>query len=141
LQSIAKGQLDLGKLDDEEEKKHQEEVGKDFESVLNQIKEVLKDKISEVRLSHHLTESPACLVSDVYGMSLNMERIMKEAGQKMNFGKKPIFEINPDHALVQCLKAEQDYTRFADLTQILFDWAIQAEEAASSTIRRRSSAS
>jgi molecular chaperone HtpG len=80
LQSIAKGQLDLGKLDDEEEKKHQEEVDKDFESVLNQIKEVLKDKISEVRLSHRLTESPACLVSDVYGVSLNMERIMKEAG-------------------------------------------------------------
>jgi molecular chaperone HtpG len=127
LQSVAKGQLDLGELDDEEEKKHQEEVGKDFESVLNQIKEALKDKISEVRLSHRLTESPACLVSDVYGMSLNMERIMKETGQKMNFGKKPIFEINPDHALVQRLKAEQDDTRFADLAQILFDQAILAE--------------
>ncbi|EIC29952.1 MULTISPECIES: molecular chaperone HtpG [Methylomicrobium] len=127
LQSVAKGQLDLGKLDDEEEKKHQEEVGKDFESVLNQIKEVLKDKISEVRLSHRLTESPACLVSDVYGMSLNMERIMKETGQKMNFGKKPIFEINPDHTLVQRLRAEQDDARFADLAQILFDQAILAE--------------
>ncbi|MGZ8201181.1 MAG: molecular chaperone HtpG [Methylosarcina sp.] len=127
LQSVAKGQLDLGKLDDEEEKKHQEEVSKDFESVLNQIKEVLTDKVSEVRLSHRLTESPACLVSDVYGMSLNMERIMKEAGQKMSFGNKPIFEINPDHALVQRLKAEQDDTRFADLTHILFDQAILAE--------------
>jgi molecular chaperone HtpG len=127
LQSVAKGQLDLGKLDDEEEKKHQEEVSKDFESVLSQIKDVLADKISEVRLSHRLTESPACLVSDIYGMSLNMERIMKEAGQKMNFGKKPIFEINPDHALVQRLKTEQDDTRFADLTQILFDQAILAE--------------
>jgi molecular chaperone HtpG len=127
LQSVAKGQLDLGKLDDEEEKKHQEEVSKDFESVLNQIKEVLADKVSEVRLSHRLTESPACLVSDIYGMSLNMERIMKEAGQKMSFGKKPIFEINPDHALVQRLKAEQDDARFADLTQILFDQAILAE--------------
>ncbi|WP_374089500.1 molecular chaperone HtpG [Methylomicrobium lacus] len=127
LQSVAKGQLDLGKLDDEEEKKHQEEVSKDFESVLTQIKDVLADKVSEVRLSHRLTESPACLVSDVYGMSLNMERIMKEAGQKMNFGKKPIFEINPDHALVQRLKAEQDDSRFADLTHILFDQAILAE--------------
>jgi molecular chaperone HtpG len=68
LQPVAKGQLALGKLDDEEEKKHQEEVGKDCESVLNQTKEVLKDKISEVRLSHRLTESPACLVSDVYGL-------------------------------------------------------------------------
>jgi molecular chaperone HtpG len=127
LQSVAKGQLDLGKLDDEEEKKHQEEVSKDFESVLNQIKEVLGDKVSEVRVSHRLTESPACLVSDVYGMSLNMERIMKEAGQKMSFGKKPIFEINPDHSVIQRLKAEQDDARFADLTHILFDQAILAE--------------
>jgi len=127
LQSVAKGQLDLGKLDDGEEKKHQEEVSKDFESVLTQIKDVLADKVSEVRLSHRLTESPACLVSDVYGMSLNMERIMKEAGQNMSFGKKPIFEINPDHALVLRLKAEQDDSRFADLTHILFDQAILAE--------------
>jgi molecular chaperone HtpG len=127
LQSVAKGNLDLGKLDDEEEKKHQEEVSKDFETVLKQIKDVLADKVSEVRLSHRLTESPACLVSDVYGMSLNMERIMKEAGQSMNFGKKPIFEINPDHALVLRMKSEQDDTRFADLTHILFDQAILAE--------------
>ncbi|MDO9239378.1 MAG: molecular chaperone HtpG, partial [Methylicorpusculum sp.] len=94
LQSVAKGDLDLGKLEDEEEKKEQETVNKDFESVLSQIKEALKDKVSEVRLSHRLTDSPACLVSDVYGMSLNMERIMKEAGQKMP-GSKPIFELNP----------------------------------------------
>ncbi len=127
LQSVAKGELDLGKLDDEEEKKHQEEISKDFESVLNQIKDVLADKVSEVRLSHRLTESPACLVSDVYGMSLNMERIMKEAGQNMGFGRKPIFEINPDHPLVVRLKAEQDDARFADLTHILFDQAILAE--------------
>lgn len=127
LQSVAKGELDLGKLDDEEEKKHQEEISKDFESVLKQIKDVLADKVSEVRLSHRLTESPACLVSDVYGMSLNMERIMKEAGQNMGFGRKPIFEINPDHSLVVRLKAEQDDARFADLTHILFDQAILAE--------------
>jgi len=127
LQSVAKGNLDLGKLDDEEEKKHQEEISKDFESVLKQIQDVLGDKVSEVRLSHRLTESPACLVSDVYGMSLNMERIMKEAGQNMNFGKKPIFEINPDHALVLRMKSEPDDMRFADLTHILFDQAILAE--------------
>jgi len=127
LQSVAKGTLDLGKLDDEEEKKHQEEISKDFESVLKQIKDVLADKVSEVRVSHRLTESPACLVSDAYGMSLNMERIMKEAGQSMNFGKKPIFEINPNHALVARMKTEQDDARFADLTHILFDQAILAE--------------
>jgi len=128
LQSVAKGELDLSELGEtEEDKKAQEEVTQDFESVLKQIKEVLADKVSEVRLSHRLTESPACLVSDVYGMSLNMERIMKEAGQSMNFGKKPIFELNPTHALVAKLKNEQDDARFGDLTHILFDQAILAE--------------
>ncbi len=129
LQSVAKGDLNLGDLaDTEEEKAQQEEVTKDFESVITQIKEVLADKVSEVRLSHRLTESPACLVADVYGMSLNMERIMKEAGQSMGFGgKKPVFEINPTHPLVVKLKAEQDDARFADLSHILFDQAILSE--------------
>jgi len=127
LQSVAKGELDLGQLDSEEDKKAQEEINHDFESVLKQIKDVLKDKVSDVRVSHRLTESPACLVSDVYGMSLNMERIMKEAGQSMNFGSKPIFEINPNHALLAKLKNEQDDSRFGDLVHILFDQAILAE--------------
>lgn len=128
LQSVAKGELDLAALGDtEEDKKAQEEANKDFESVLKQIKDVLGDKVSEVRLTHRLTESPACLVSDAYGMSLNMERIMKEAGQNFGFGRKPIFEINPEHALVDKLKAEQDDERFGDLTHILFDQAILAE--------------
>jgi molecular chaperone HtpG len=126
LQSVAKGDLDLGSLEDEEEKKEQETVNKDFESVLSQIKEALKDKVSEVRLSHRLTNSPACLVSDVYGMSLNMERIMKEAGQKMP-GSKPIFELNPHHQLVTRLKEEQDDQRFDDLAHILFDQAVLSE--------------
>ena len=127
LQSVAKGDLDLDTLETEEDKKAQEEVNKDFEAVLKQIKDVLAEKVSEVRLSHRLTESPACLVADVYGMSLNMERIMKDAGQLMGMGKKPIFEINPTHPLVVRMKAEQDDTRFADLTHILFDQAILSE--------------
>jgi len=127
LQSVAKGDLDLGSLDAEEDKAAQEEVNKDFEAVIKQIKEVLGEKVSEVRLSHRLTESPACLVADVYGMSLNMERIMKDAGQLMGMGRKPIFEINPTHPLVVRMKAEQDDTRFADLTHILFDQAILSE--------------
>jgi len=127
LQSVAKGDLDLGSLDAEEDKAAQEEVNKDFEAVIKQIKEVLGEKVSEVRLSHRLTESPACLVADVYGMSLNMERIMKDAGQLMGMGRKPIFEINPTHPLVVRMKAEQDDARFADLTHILFDQAILSE--------------
>jgi len=129
LQSVAKGDLDLGVLDSEEDKTAQEEVNKDFETVLKQIKDVLADKVSEVRLSHRLTESPACLVADVYGMSLNMERIMKDAGQGlgMGMGRKPIFELNPTHPLVVRMKEEQDDSRFADLTHILFDQAILSE--------------
>ncbi|WP_347989628.1 molecular chaperone HtpG [Methylomonas sp. AM2-LC] len=131
LQSIAKGELDLDKFDTEEEKQHQEEVGKDYEAVLKQMQEVLQDKVSEVRLSHRLTDSPACLVTGVYDMSLNMERIMKEAGQSLNMmgmgGSKPAFEINPDHALVKAIKNEQDDGRFADITHILFDQAILSE--------------
>lgn len=131
LQSIAKGELDLEKFDTEEDKKHQEEVSQDFESVLKQIKEVLADKVSDVRVSHRLTNSPACLVTGVYDMSLNMERIMKEAGQNFNLmgmgGSKPIFEVNPDHALVKALKSEQDDARFADISHILFDQAILSE--------------
>ncbi|MEY3881041.1 MAG: hypothetical protein RIQ94_1837 [Pseudomonadota bacterium] len=127
LQSVAKGDLDLGILDAEEDKEAQEEVSKNFESVLKQIKDVLADKVSDVRLSHRLTESPACLVADVYGMSLNMERIMKDAGQGMGMGRKPIFELNPTHPLVVRMKEEQDDNRFADLTHILFDQAILSE--------------
>ncbi len=129
LQSVAKGDLNLGALEDEEDKEKQEEVNKDFESVITQIKEVLGDKVSDVRLSHRLTESPACLVADVYGMSLNMERIMKDAGQMMGMGmgRKPVFEINPHHALITRLKAEQDDARFSDLTHILLDQAVLSE--------------
>ncbi len=129
LQSVAKGDLDSAILDGEEDKAAQEEVSKDFEAVLKQIKEVLGDKVSEVRLSHRLTESPACLVADVYGMSLNMERIMKDAGQglSMGMGRKPIFELNPTHPLVIKMKDEQDDSRFADLAHILFDQAILSE--------------
>lgn len=132
LQSVAKGELDLGKLDDEENKEEQEAANKDFESVIKQIKEILGDKVSDVRLSQRLTDSPACLVTEDFGMSLNMERIMKEAGQSMSMmggmgGSKPIFELNPEHALVSRMKEEQDDDRFADLTNILFDQAILSE--------------
>lgn len=131
LQSVAKGELDLDKLDTEEEKKEKEETNKDFEAVLKQMKEVLGDKVSEVRTTNRLTDSPACLVTGDNDMSLNMERIMKEAGQSMNMmgmgGSKPIFEINPTHALVSTIKDEQDDARFADITHILFDQAILSE--------------
>ena len=131
LQSVAKGELDLDKLDTEEDKKEKEETSKDFESILKQMKDVLGDKVSDVRITNRLTNSPACLVTGDDEMSLNMERIMKEAGQSMNMmgmgGTKPIFEINATHALVSSIKEEQDDARFADITNILFDQAILSE--------------
>ncbi len=131
LQSVAKGELDLEKFDTEEDKKDQEETNKDFESVIKQMQEVLGDKVNEVRITHRLTDSPACLVTGDHDMSLNMERIMKEAGQDFNMmgmgGSKPILEVNPGHALVASIKDEQDDDRFADITQILFDQAILSE--------------
>ena len=131
LQSVAKGELDLDKLDTEEEKKEKEDTTKDFEAILKQMKEVLGDKVSEVRVTNRLTDSPACLVTGDHDMSLNMERIMKEAGQSMNMmgmgGSKPIFEINPTHALVTSIKNEQDDERFSDITNVLFDQAILSE--------------
>jgi molecular chaperone HtpG len=126
LQSVAKGDLDLGKLEGEEEKKEIEEVGKDFQATLDKIKKSLGERVSDVRLSHRLTDSPACLVSEVYGMSRTMERIMKAAGQSAP-SSKPIFEINPGHPLIARLKDEGDEQRFDDLTQILFDQSVLSE--------------
>jgi len=96
------------------------------------MKEVLGEKVSEVRITNRLTDSPACLVTGDNDMSLNMERIMKEAGQSMDMmgmggSTKPIFEINPIHALVTNIKDEPDDDRFADITNILFDQAILSE--------------
>lgn len=131
MQSVAKGELDLDKLDTQDEKKEKEATNKDFASVLKQMKEVLGDKVSEVRTTNRLTDSPACLVMGDHDMSLNMERIMKEAGQvkdMLGAGKsKPIFEINPTHALVTTIKDEPDDQRFADITTVLFDQAILSE--------------
>jgi len=131
LQSVAKGELDLSKLGSEEEKdaekENQEKTSEQYKDLVEKVKKILDNKVSEVRISNRLTESAACLVSEVYGMSLNMERIMKEAGQAMPGASKPIFEINPDHALVSRLNNEADQQRFEDLTNILFDQAVLSE--------------
>jgi molecular chaperone HtpG len=128
LQSIAKGDLDLGTLEDETDKQHKEEATKELQPLIDRIKNVLGDKVSEVKISARLTDSPACLVSDNYGMSRTMERIMKSAGQDIPTSK-PVFELNPDHPLVIKLKAESDDARFGDLTHILYDQAVLGEGA------------
>jgi len=126
LQSIARGDLDLGALEDEKEKEDIKEVGKDFESVVERIKKSLDGKVADVRVSHRLTESPTCLVSEAYGMNRTMERILKEAGQNVPTSK-PVLEINPHHSLITKLKDETDDARFNDLTHILFDQAVLSE--------------
>ena len=126
LQDVTRGELDLGKLDSEEEKKQHEEIDKQAEPLLKRLKDSLGDAVSEVRTTHRLTDSPACLSIAEHDMGAQMRKIMEAAGQKMpEF--KPIFEINPAHPLVAKLDAEADEARFNDLAAILFDQASLAE--------------
>jgi molecular chaperone HtpG len=126
LQSVAKGDLDLGELDDEQEKKAHEEIDKNFEDLVSRVKENLGDQVKDVRITHRLTDSPACLVVDDQDMSANLERMLKAAGQEVG-GTKPIFELNPEHPMVVRLKDEKDDARFSDWSSILFDQATLAE--------------
>jgi len=126
IENVTKGELNLGKLEDEEEKAAKEKVDESFKGVLEQIKTCLGDKVKDVRTTHRLTSSPSCLVADEHDMSANLERILKSAGQNIS-GSKPIFEINPEHPLLQRLKDESDDERFNELTHVLFDQALLAE--------------
>jgi molecular chaperone HtpG len=124
LQSVAKGDLDLGQLEDDEEKKAQEKESGDFQELATKMKEVLGEQVKDVRVTFRLTESPACLVADEHDMSGNLERLLKSAGQKVP-NSKPFLEINPHHPMVQRLKYEE--SKFADWSRILFDQALLAE--------------
>ncbi|MDN5836890.1 MAG: molecular chaperone HtpG, partial [Nitrosospira sp.] len=124
LQSVAKGSLDLGKLEDEADKKEQEKEADEYKELTEKIKTTLGEQVKDVRVTLRLTESPACLVADSHDMSGNLERLLKSAGQKVNH-TKPILEINPYHPMIQRLKSEQ--THFADWSHILFDQALLAE--------------
>ncbi|GBL46873.1 chaperone protein HtpG [Sulfuriferula multivorans] len=126
LQSVAKGDLDLGKLADEEEKKEQAQEADAFKELTDKIKEALGEQVKEVRITHRLTSSPACLVAGEHDMGANLERLLKAAGQNVP-GSKPILEINPKHALVQRLKDQADSDKFSDWSAILFDQALLAE--------------
>ena len=127
LVSVAKGDLDLGKLEDETEKKQHEETETQFKELVEKMKSALADKAKDVRVTFRLTDSPACLVADEHEMSGNLMRMLKAAGQAAPEAK-PILEINPDHPLVQKLKYEE--AKFADWSHILFDQAMLAEGGA-----------
>ena len=126
LQSVAKGELDLGTLEDVEEKKAREQEVDAFKDFTAKMQTALGEQVKEVRISHRLTDSPACLVVDAQAMGMNLERMLKAAGQNVPMSK-PILEVNPQHALVALLKDEADATRFNDLSQILLDQALLAE--------------
>ena len=126
LQSIAKGELDLGKLADEAEKKEQEKESSEHKDLVEKIQKSLGERVKEVRVTLRLTDSPACLVADQHDLGANLERLLKAAGQKVP-STKPILEINPRHPLVQRLKYETDDERFNDWSHVLFDQALLSE--------------
>lgn len=126
LVSIAKGDLDLGKLEDEQEKEQVEQAADEYKDVLERMQAALGDKVKEVRMSHRLTRSPSCLVLEEHDMAMHMQKILQQAGHSLPVSK-PILEINPGHALVQRLKAEGDEQRFSDWSHVLFDQAMLSE--------------
>jgi molecular chaperone HtpG len=126
LQSVTKGGLDLGKVGGEAARQEVEKEADEHKGLLDRIRGVLKDRASDVRVTHRLTDSPACLVSDEHGISTNLERMLKAAGQNVP-SSKPVLEINLRHPLVQRLKDESDENRFTDWSHILFDQATLAE--------------
>ncbi|HCN90682.1 MAG TPA: molecular chaperone HtpG, partial [Oxalobacteraceae bacterium] len=127
LVSVAKGDLDLGKLEDEAEKKQHEETEAQYKELVDKMKAALEDKAKDVRITFRLTDSPACLVADEHELSGNLMRMLKAAGQNAP-ESKPILEINPDHPLVRRLKYEE--AKFGDWSHILFDQAMLAEGGA-----------
>nr|WP_164503171.1 molecular chaperone HtpG [Nitrosomonas sp. JL21] len=124
LQSVAKGGLDLGGLEDEAEKEQREKEINDYQELIEKMKSVLEEQVKDVRITFRLTESPACLVADTFDMGGNLERLLKSAGQKITH-TKPILEINPYHPMMQRLKTEMN--NFEDWSHIIFDQALLAE--------------
>ncbi|MBA5635711.1 molecular chaperone HtpG [Duganella sp. LX20W] len=126
LVSVAKGGLDLGKLEDEAEKKEHEETETSYKDLVAKMKEALGEKAKDVRVTFRLTDSPACLVADEHELSGNLLRMLKAAGQNAP-DSKPILEINPNHPLVTRLKYQDAGSQFNDWAHILFDQAMLAE--------------
>ncbi|MBT3045671.1 MAG: molecular chaperone HtpG [Candidatus Thiodiazotropha sp.] len=126
LQSVAKGALDLGELEDKEEKESTEQQTEEHKALLQRMQDVLGEAVKEIRVSQRLTDSPACLVVEEHDMSANLARVLKSVGQDAP-QTKPIMEINATHPLVERLEGEEDGDRFGDLTKVLFDQAQLAE--------------
>ena len=126
LRDITKGELDLGAMDTEEEKAKHKEADEKAKPLLERLKTALGERVSEVRVTHRLTDSPACLATGEFELGLQMRKIMEAAGQAVP-ASKPIFEVNVEHPLMVRLDREQDEDRFGDLAAILFEQACLAE--------------
>jgi molecular chaperone HtpG len=128
LVSVAKGELDLGKLQDKEEEEAAKKVEDEYKDLVKRVQEALGDDVKEVRVSHRLTESPSCLVLETHEMPIHLQQVMKQAGHEMPVSK-PILEVNPDHVLVARLRQEQDDARFGEWARLLFEQAMLSEGA------------
>ena len=126
FQSVAKGELDLGEVESEEDKKEHEKVEQEAKDVVERIKKALGEKVEDVRVSHRLTSSPACIVLNEQDMALYMQQLLKQAGHELP-SSKPVLEVNPTHPIVARLKEEADDARFGDWSGLLFDQAVLAE--------------
>ena len=126
LQSVTKGELDLGEPAAKEDRKKDRETGKEYQDLVKRIKEILKDKVQDVRITSRLTTSPACLVAGEHDMGRHLEQILKASGQDIS-GSRPILEINPDHPIVNRLRNEKDEKRISDWSLILFDQSLLSE--------------
>lgn len=126
LQSITKGELDLGDLADAEEQKQVEQVATEMKPLIERLKTALGDKVKEVRVTGRLTQSPACLVADSQGMDSSLERLLKAAGQAVP-SSKPIMEVNPQHAIIKRMNSETHEGKFQDWALILLDQALLSE--------------
>ncbi|ANG62359.1 molecular chaperone HtpG [Marinobacterium aestuarii] len=122
FQDVSKGELDLGEVENEEEKAAQEATAKELSGLVERLKTQLGERVSDVRITHRLTDSPACVVLGSYDMGAQMRRIMEAAGQPVP-EVKPVFELNPAHPLIQKLDQEVDEDRFGELSLVIFDQA------------------
>jgi molecular chaperone HtpG len=126
LQSVAKGELDLGTVETGEEKKEHKKIEKEAKDVVKRIKKALGDKVEDVRVSHRLTSSPACIVLNEHDMALYMQHLLKQAGHAMP-ASKPVLEINPTHPIVERMKGKSAEEGFDGWAELLFDQAVLAE--------------
>lgn len=129
FQSIAKGDLDLGEDETEEEKQERKKVEEEAQGLVKRLKESLGEEVKEVRISSRLTDSPACLVLEDHEMAMHMQRLFKQAGQAMP-GSKPILEINATHPLIERLEKEEDADQFGSFAKVILDQAILSEGGA-----------